>query len=398
MHGHDAAPSTATLFIERTQLDDLFRALQTRGYRVIGPTKRDQAIVYEELDAPADLPAGWIDVQAPGAYRLTRRDDEAVFGHAVGPHSWKRYLHPPLLRLLAARRGESGQAIDEQTDDPPRYAFFGVRACDLTAIARQDQVFLGGAFVDGYYRRRRARAFIVAVNCTSPAGTCFCASMEAGPRVDGAFDLALTELVDPGRHAFTVTIGSERGREVMHEVPHREATREEVADAGAWLDAAVRGMGRTLQTDGLRHALTGNPEHPRWDDVAKRCLTCGNCTMACPTCFCTTVDDTVSLTGDRAERWRKWDTCFSVDFSYISGGSVRLSPRSRYRQWLTHKLATWYDQFGVSGCVGCGRCITWCPVGIDITVEARAIREAGAGTAGGPAPESSDAIHRATAG
>ena len=80
------------------------------------------------------------------------------------------------------------------------------------------------------------------------------------------------------------------------------------------------------------------------------------------------------LYGARAERWRKWDSCFTLDFSYIHGGSVRTSAAARYRQWLSHKLATWIDQFGSSGCVGCGRCITWCPVGIDITEEVAAIR------------------------
>jgi ferredoxin len=97
--------------------------------------------------------------------------------------------------------------------------------------------------------------------------------------------------------------------------------------------------------------------------------------MACPTCFCTTVDDVTDLTGSQAVRSRRWDSCFSMDFSYIHGGSVRSSGASRYRQWLTHKLASWQDQFGASGCVGCGRCITWCPVGIDLTEEVEAIRQ-----------------------
>ncbi|MBF0393567.1 MAG: 4Fe-4S dicluster domain-containing protein, partial [Alphaproteobacteria bacterium] len=117
-----------------------------------------------------------------------------------------------------------------------------------------------------------------------------------------------------------------------------------------------------------------NREHPRWDEVAKRCLTCGNCTMVCPTCFCTTVDDVTDLGGTRTERVRSWDSCFTLDFSYIHGGSVRNEGSSRYRQWITHKLSSWHDQFGSSGCVGCGRCITWCPVGIDITEEVGAIR------------------------
>jgi Fe-S oxidoreductase len=97
--------------------------------------------------------------------------------------------------------------------------------------------------------------------------------------------------------------------------------------------------------------------------------------MVCPTCFCTSVEETNDLTGTESSRSRRWDSCFTMDFSYIHGGSVRNSPKSRYRQWMTHKLSTWVDQFGTSGCVGCGRCITWCPVGIDITEEVRAIAD-----------------------
>ena len=137
---------------------------------------------------------------------------------------------------------------------------------------------------------------------------------------------------------------------------------------------ARREMGRAMDTTNIKQLLYDNPEHPQWDKVAGRCLSCANCTMACPTCFCSTVEDVSDLTGKHAERWRKWDSCFSLEFSYIHGGHVRQSTKGRYRQWMTHKLASWQDQFGTSGCVGCGRCITWCPVGIDITEEVKAIR------------------------
>jgi len=139
---------------------------------------------------------------------------------------------------------------------------------------------------------------------------------------------------------------------------------------------AVRHMGRRLDTDGLRDLLYANADNPQWDDVASRCLSCTNCTMVCPTCFCTNVEDVADLTGNEAERHRVWDSCFNADFSYIHGGTVRTSGRSRYRQWMTHKLAAWHDQFGSSGCVGCGRCVTWCPAAIDITAEAAAMRGA----------------------
>ena len=156
-------------------------------------------------------------------------------------------------------------------------------------------------------------------------------------------------------------------------ISHRTATEAESRAAGQVSESVQ--ISKVLDTTDIKGLLYRNYENPRWIEVANRCLTCGNCTLVCPTCFCNTIYEATDLAGKHAERWRKWDSCFNVDFSYIHGGSIRSSPMSRYRQWMTHKLATWIDQFGTSGCVGCGRCITWCPVGIDITEESRAIRE-----------------------
>jgi ferredoxin len=364
----------ARFAIEPEVLDRIIVELAGRGYRVIGPMLCDGVIVFDRLIRLDELPAGWRDRQDGGRYQLERRGDMAYFGHAVGPHSWKRFLHPPTERLWQAHRDGNGFSVVE--DDPPaeRLAFIGVRACELHAIAVQDRVFLGGQYRDRAYRIRRERAFIVAVDCGEAGGTCFCASMGTGPKVEAGFDLALTELIDDDRHFFLLEVGSAAGAELMSNLSYRPASGAEIA-AGETVVARTRAMmGRILDTDGLKELLQGNPEHPRWAEVAERCLACGNCTMVCPTCFCTTVDDTTDLSGENAERVRRWDSCFTSDFSYLRGGTVRSSTRSRYRQWTTHKLAYWFDQFGSSGCVGCGRCITWCPVGIDITEEAAAIR------------------------
>jgi len=362
-----------TRVIEPTGLEALVAALQERGFRVLGPTVRDGAIVYEELDSAAELPVGWTDSQDGGHYRLERRDDEARFGYAVGPHSWKQFLLPPRLKLWHARQnGDGGLEVEEEPLDETPLAFLGVRSCELHAIATQDRVFIGGRFVDRDYAARREGTFLVAVNCFEPAGTCFCVSMGTGPKAERGYDLALTEILD-GEHRFLAEAGSERGADLLAELPGRDATAEDLEAAGAAVEGAVHKMGRQLDATDLHGLLRRNLEHPRWDDVAERCLTCGNCTMVCPTCFCTTVEDTTDLDGG-AERTRVWETCYSVDYSYIHGGSIRPSGRSRYRQWLTHKFGTWHDQFDSSGCVGCGRCITWCPVGIDVTEELTAIR------------------------
>jgi ferredoxin len=376
MHTRVLAPGDEVV-IGRRDLSVLLGALRDDGYAVVGPTLREGAIVYDEINAVEDLPTGWTDVQDAGRYRLARRADEALFGYVVGPHSWKRFLHLPTLRLWTARREGDAFVAESDAEAPPRLALLGVRACELHAIAIQDRVFLEGPYRDPHYASRRGAVMIVAVNCTQAGGTCFCVSMGTGPHVGPGYDLALTELLDGDRHEFVARIGSAAGAAVMARVPSAPCDDGRRAAAAAAVDGAARQMGRMLDTGGIKELLYANLEHPRWDDVASRCLGCANCTMVCPTCFCTSTDDVTDLTGDHAERVRRWDSCFSADFTHTSGGSTRTSLRARYRQWLVHKLGSWIDQFGTSGCVGCGRCITWCPVGIDITAEVAAIRATG---------------------
>ena len=352
-------------------LQALIAALAARGYQVIGPVERDGAIIIDPITGIADLPAGRTDRQEAASYRLADREDGALFGYAVGPHSWKRVLHRPVETLFRVRRIGDELSFEPPRDQPPRTAFLGVRACELAAIAVQDRVFLGGRYVNTEYAGRRSQTFLVAVNCGSPAATCFCTSLGTGPRARGGYDIVLTELLE-GRHEFLAEPGSDSGAALLAYLPTRPATETDWQDAAAVADRAAAAIHRRLPGEGLKTALQDHPEHPHWEKVAERCLACANCTMVCPTCFCSTVEDHSDLDGHGAERVRRWDSCFNGDFSYVHGGAVRTQTRSHYRQWLTHKLAHWWDQFGSSGCVGCGRCIAWCPAGIDLTAEAAA--------------------------
>jgi len=357
--------------LQREGLDALVELLARRGFTVIGPTVRDGAIVLDEISSAAELPIGWTDEQDAGTYRLRRRDDEACFGHVVGPDSLKRFLLPPTLTVFSARRGPDGKITMERPEcEPRRMAFIGVRSCDLHAMGILNGVLHSGAAPSV----SPDETLIISVQCGEAGGTCFCTSMGTGPRAESGFDLALTEVVEDGEHWFAVEVGTPAGAELLAELPARPATAQESQEAALRPEQAAAQMGRTMETGDLRDLLMGNLEHPRWEEVASRCLSCGNCTMACPTCFCVEIADTSDATGAEAEREQRWASCFTVDHAYLNGGSVRPTTQSRYRQWMTHKLSTWWDQFGTSGCVGCGRCITWCPVGIDITEEVAAIR------------------------
>jgi Fe-S-cluster-containing hydrogenase component 2 len=364
--------NAAPLWMEASELDHLILLLKGEGFTVVGPRLDQGAIVYGEIERASDLPRGWSDDQEPGKYRLEQTGGEAFFEYNVGPQSWKQFFFPPRLTVEQARRqADGGWTFSRPDPSDERFALLGVRACELAAIGVQDRVMMHGPFVDTEYAARRESALIIAVNCTVAAETCFCTSMGSGPRCQAGFDLALTETED----GFVVEVGSDAGRNLTEQLEHCEASSDQLDSADRLRRRAEDQISKAMNTEGIRDLLLNNLNHPQWDKVAARCLSCTNCTMVCPTCFCSTVNDVSELAGDKIERVRQWDSCFNLEFGYTAGGTVRNSIRNRYRQWLTHKLASWHDQFDTSGCVGCGRCITWCPVGIDLTEEVDAIRQ-----------------------
>ena len=370
--------------INRQGLDDLIQALVGRGYRTLGPVVRDGAIGNGQITSTADLPVGFHDEQGPGRYRLHEVGGDALFEWAVGPASWKATFFPPKETVWRATDDGGRISIQEPPSDTTPVAIVGARPCELAAIRVLDRTLADGPVPDPGYARRRAGSFIVVAECGAPASTCFCTSMQTGPAATEGYDLALTELPNPdGEHVYLVRVGSAKGAEVLEGVAQREASPDDLSRRDQVISRATDHMSRTLDTDDLPGLLARNLEHPRWAEVADRCLSCGNCTMVCPTCFCSDVDDVSDLTG-AVERQRSWSSCFDRAHSYVHGGPVRPDTASCYRQWLTHKLSTWWDQFDTSGCVGCGRCIAWCPVGIDLTEETAAIRASDGATTGGP--------------
>lgn len=358
-----------------SDLNRLIKTLQAKNYTTIGPRARDGAIVYEEISCTDDLPAGYHDEQKAKHYRVTKDCSPAFFNYVVGPQSLKKFLLPPVLKVWESKRSERGLTILKDQDPAPAYAFIGPRACELHAVAIQDKVLANSEHPDLSYKARRDKAFIVAVNCTTASDNCFCSSMKTGPAVHKNFDLALTEVVNKDKHFFAVQSGSEKGEELIKELKIKKSSKDEIKSAKDAQQNAVKQIKKKLERKGLRELLQHNLEHSQWSKVAERCLNCGNCVSVCPTCFCINIEDSTDLDGKSATRLRKWTSCFTKQFSYIHGGSVRVDAKDRYRQWITHKLSSWEDQFGTLGCVGCGRCITWCPAGIDITEESKALRE-----------------------
>ena len=353
-------------------IDELIQELRRRGYETKGPVVRSGAIVPGPIQGVHDFPKGMRDDQGPGTYRLIASDDEQLFGWSVGAWSWKSEFFPASQVEWRAITRDGAWHFEESEGAAQALAIVGARPCDVAAWEVLDRVLAEGPYRDPRYADRRATTFVAVAECSSPGATCFCASMSCGPAAAGSFDLALTELDDARGHRFVARIGSPLGRDVLESVRHSRASDSDLEARSNVLLRAEASMGRRLETEGLAQLLARNLDHPRWGEVAERCLSCANCTMVCPTCFCSDVRDTSDVAGV-LERRRSWSSCFDVDHSYLHGGAVRASTSSRYRQWMTHKLSSWWDQFDTTGCVGCGRCITWCPVGIDITEEAAAI-------------------------
>jgi ferredoxin len=358
------------LRLPKARLDSLINDLWEKGYRVLGPVERDGGVVFDEVRRIADLPVGRREEQAPGRYRLVPGKEGEIFGVVNGPGSLKPAFFAPEEPLLEIERRGRSFTVSEVLPRAARVAVLGVRACDLAAIAVQDRIFLHDRFRDTHYEARRRDALLIAVNCTRAAATCFCVSMGTGPEATHGHDIALTELDD----AFVAHAATAAGEAVLARLALEPSSAAENESERQRIDACAGSMQRRLDTSDLPRLLYDEAENPRWDDVAARCLSCTNCTMVCPTCFCHTVVDSTEIDANMSRRVRRWDSCFSQQHAQIHGKNFRPAIRDRYRMWLTHKLASWIDQFGSSGCVGCGRCITWCPVGIDLTEEVAAIR------------------------
>lgn len=342
----------------------------TQKYTVVAPTLKDQSIFYDEISFFDEIPMGYGENQEAGIYRIKRRNDEALFGYNLGPNSWKDFLFPPRKKLWSAQKTKEGSFdIIETKPESKKYAFIGARPCELKAMEIQDKVFINEHHIDSDYQNKRKNSFIVAVNCSQAAPTCFCTSLNTGPKADSGFDLALTEILEDDRHEFLLEVGSEKGKDFLQGFDFAKDDKRLQEKSEKVLEKTRSSITRKLETKNLKENLYKNLEHPHWEEIAKRCLSCANCTMVCPTCFCSTVEDVTDLSGEHAERWQRWSSCFTSDFSYTNGGEVHASIKSRYRQWLSHKLASWQDQFDTIGCVGCGRCVTWCPVEIDFTKE-----------------------------
>lgn len=359
----------ALLFLDRAELSSLFAQLERLGYSIYGPQARDGAIVFDQLQKVDQLPQGWQDIQKPGSYQLEQTESPRYFHWANGPQAIKPLLFSSREVMWQARKQDDGSiefVIPEHQIE--KVAVIGAKACDVAALKLQDQHFLQGEFVDPGYKAKRQGLFIVAVNCSRAASTCFCASTGDGPSCESGFDLCLTELEE----GFLIEVGSDYGEKVIQVLNLQTATAAQLQKAEYQKADVIESQGRQLRPIAINQ-LQSQRSHPQWDDIAERCLACGNCTMVCPTCFCHRHHEEPVLDGKSSEHVREWDSCFGESHGELAGFQVRKTVKQRYQQWMIHKLDTWQEQYERSGCTGCGRCMSWCPAEIDFVKEANTI-------------------------
>ncbi|MCX7914130.1 MAG: 4Fe-4S dicluster domain-containing protein [Thermodesulfovibrionales bacterium] len=352
--------------------DLVYLFLELKGtHKIIGPKVSNNVIVLSEIDFE-DLPLGYRDLQSQGSYKLIKSDESTMFGYSVSADSFKRFLNPPNVEILSFKTSKRGLSFKPLTYQGKPLAFFGIRSCDREALRLYDKVFLEGLERDFYYNSIRQNLILIALNCINPGDNCFCASISTGPEVKGSFDLLITELDD----CLLIESGSSFGDRLIKVLPQESVNETHMTKKKLVLEKCMGMFKKKISFNKLPDLIYKNIENPRWQEIAKRDLECGNCTQVCPTCFCSTTYDSVMLNGISKKiteisgrKIRVWDSCFSRNFARVHGGNFRLSRKARYRHWFAHKLAYSLEQFSLPGCVGCGRCITWCPMGIDLTQE-----------------------------
>ncbi len=355
---------TKIYFLTKDNLQALLDALTANKFKCVGPQVRDGSIIYAPLNDAKKLPWGVADIQDLGDYQLTKGDPDFAFAWTNGLSSIKTFLFKPQETVWQVKRDDAGKLVFEPVNEIESIALIGVRPCDVAAMLIQDKVFLEGEHKDCRYQARKSALFTVVMNCTKSSANCFCIAAGNSPKAEKGFDLAMTELSD----GFIIQAGSDQGVKLVDQLDLSEATQEQLTKADSKIEFAKNSQQKTIPNmQSLANKTTVAADDPSWNEVSEQCISCGSCTQVCPTCFCHKEMDLPLMSEEGNEHIRSWDSCFSDDHGYTHGHIFRQGTKKHYQQWLNHKFIYWHEQFGTSGCVGCGRCMTWCPAKIDIT-------------------------------
>ncbi len=234
---------------------------------------------------------------------------------------------------------------------------FGIRPCDVHALQLLDTVFNAEGAQDPYWLAKREKTTIITLGCEQPCSTCFCTSVGGSPFDRRGSDLLLTDM---GDH-YALEAITDRGKALVQSMP--SASADQTDDVNKVQSKAEASLPKTFDSTGIRDKLYQLFSSNYWEKMQQSCLGCGVCTYLCPTCFCFDIVDE----KQRSQRVRNWDTCmFRVYTQEASGHNPRPTKLERTRQRIMHKYAYWLDNINEIGCTGCGRCVRYCPVNLDI--------------------------------
>lgn len=321
----------------------------------------------ELLDELVESLRDWGRVWAPvarndGLFSLEVIDDDVRRARPDALRTvlpFKKLLLRPKFSMLEQSKG-GADSVSGDNDRGPQ-VFFGAHACDIHALKILDLIYLSH-YPDPYYRRNREQLAVVGFGCW-PDEHCFCESLGTSTADDG-FDLFLTPL----ESGCQVVVGSSVGDDIVRANQHlfepssRQDTREYLDRLGRRAEA----FELELDVTDLPFVLELKRDDPVWDELGKKCLCCGSCSMVCPTCSCFNVMDEIGIDGS-ARRVRTWDSCLFREYAMVAGGHTFRGDRGdRVRNRYYHKQEAFVREFGMPSCVGCGRCIDNCPTGINV--------------------------------
>lgn len=331
-------------------------------HQVIGPVEQKWAVNLAPVSSASALATGVGAEEKRASYRLTREPGNSDLSGARPMNSPKSFNFLSREPLLTAERINGETRFETPAIETRKKAFFGLHSCDIAGLFVMDRTF-SKRYGDPAYDSRRENTLVIGVGCSKPGANCFCSTFDTGPDLKSGFDIGLTWLGDK----YLVEVATEAGERIVSALPKEPAGPDAMRERDKKTADARRSMTKAFDLKKALTVLNDNYDHPYWNEPSERCLSCGNCINVCPTCYCYRVVDETSLDGKTATRTRVWDACQHLEFSAVHGGNFRPERVDRIRQWVNHKINWTIEQYGVSGCVGCGRCITWCPTAIDIT-------------------------------
>jgi ferredoxin len=330
--------------------DSFFNWIDTlrSEYRVFGPVREKDQAIFKEISSSGELFIEYASTMlSPG----------------------KMFIYKPKEDILRFRM-EDTLSIEECSPEIEKQVIVGIHSCDIHAILYLDKTFLG-AFTDPYYKARRDNSFLIALNCMQVSENCFCSSVGTGPhlKAQSGYDIVLTDFEED----YLVELKSARSFELFN-------LKGKKAGPGVWKgkskkeESLLKSFKKIIDVKGIDDLFMKNLDHHVWAETAdERCLSCSNCVMVCPTCFCYDIVDEMSMDLTEVRRFRQLDACQDLRFAAVHGGNFRGTRASRLRQFVMHNL-NYTSQYGLIKTVGCGRCITWCPTKIDLTEMAKEIQ------------------------